>query len=1379
MKRLTHLSIFLLLIFSIWLFGLSPGRVEALTIINMTSPPDSAKVITSAPTFTWSVVLGQNETPHRFYIKVADNLSFTNPIWEDSTITGSSRTAAYGGTPLTLWKTYYWVMNVEVDLQTPSGIKTEWQDEFTAPFTFFYTTATLFHVQADGQGDLPNIQTGIAWAAPGDTVLVGEGVYYENLRFYKSNILLTSDYVFDSDTATINGTIIDGSHLVMGSEYGSVVLFSPGVDSTARLMGFTLRGGKGTKTPSGTEEKFNGGGIYCDEGSSPTISYNVITENHVSDDGGGIFINAAAPNIFHNLIINNTAENGSGGGIESAFSIQVPTAPSPAPDKRNGDDITNSLYPKDATDVTPATPGSLAKTAGSPPVAVITYSARRDTLIQRDKYLVGDTLIFDGTGSYDPDGEAIDFFRWSIFTVKDCPSGAASSPNTVNAPVCTLAITNVETGLLKIFLQVRDAELIVSRSDTLVFSVQYPPHAQATAKSGSPGDTIWLDATKSCDINPLDVLTFHWSQDSGAVTVDIHNADSAKAYFVATDISFLGKYYFKVTVSDSMDSSTALVNPVVSRPPVAEGQEGGLYGDTLVGYLPSDTMTLDGSLSYDLDPGDFVKYYIWQPVEVYFVTQNGIDSLSLTVSSPAGDTLTDSTKATHRFIYDQGGILKFRLRVRDSFGISSQNYAYQFYSVETRAVAQAGKDTIVYKEGRAHLKGSALEINPDQLNSLKYKWEWLERPSSSVDLYGELSGKPADTVQAVYFDATLSGVYRLALRVDDGYGQGNPDEIKILANELPDAVIVNVPHAVEGNPVTLDASASYDPDGFGGGLKYSWSVVLDSVPPGAEVPSIIDGSKSVASFVPYGTGTYTFRVLVNDTISVYQLPDSSSTGNIAFLKVTVDSTYAYPIIQGNLIANNYAGVEGGGLDCNKSSAGVVNNIFYKNQSKSSGGGICCRNFSTPEVKSNIFYGNLSADSTGGAIADLKGAQAAPSATRGVRKTLTIRYNDFWNNRGKTIYQAPSDTAHNIFLFPRLADPDFGDFRLDCTSPCIGAGDPLHLDIGSLIYYQPCTHSENLTMLELSLFQNPAATAIADFLINTDAPLKNAPVAYVNMSDNAPALVNFTAISANSYRGSYVFNSSGLATISISVTSLLEKDTSTTRGFSVELIGGAKGGTLSSVDKMMKISFPVGSVEQELYTTCMDVTNDSRYKFEGKPEAEAVGEVYQVGPAVSFDKELTVSFRLDQPGIEDNDKSGFFVYSYEDGKWNRLDSYLEGNSVCSKIKKLNPYRLVYDPTAKQSASLPKTYELFQNSPNPFNPETQIKYDLPATGHVQLAVYNVLGQKVKVLVSEVQEAGHRSATWDGKDDLGKEVASGIYFYKLQTDNFVKTKKMVLLK
>ena len=93
--------------------------------------------------------------------------------------------------------------------------------------------------------------------------------------------------------------------------------------------------------------------------------------------------------------------------------------------------------------------------------------------------------------------------------------------------------------------------------------------------------------------------------------------------------------------------------------------------------------------------------------------------------------------------------------------------------------------------------------------------------------------------------------------------------------------------------------------------------------------------------------------------------------------------------------------------------------------------------------------------------------------------------------------------------------------------------------------------------------------------------------------------------------------------------------------------------------------------------------------------------------------------------------------------------------------------------------PSRYELFQNYPNPFNPQSKIRYYLPKATWVTLTIHNVLGQRVRTLVDEYQNAGAKTLLWDGKDDHLKEVASGIYFYRLKTGEFNQTKKMVLIK
>jgi hypothetical protein len=97
----------------------------------------------------------------------------------------------------------------------------------------------------------------------------------------------------------------------------------------------------------------------------------------------------------------------------------------------------------------------------------------------------------------------------------------------------------------------------------------------------------------------------------------------------------------------------------------------------------------------------------------------------------------------------------------------------------------------------------------------------------------------------------------------------------------------------------------------------------------------------------------------------------------------------------------------------------------------------------------------------------------------------------------------------------------------------------------------------------------------------------------------------------------------------------------------------------------------------------------------------------------------------------------------------------------------------------TAEIPQKFQLFQNSPNPFNPTTVIAYDLPKASEVQLIIYNMLGQKVKTLVHGTQEPKQYKILWNGMNEQGEKVASGIYIYQLRTDETVATKKMILMK
>ena len=95
------------------------------------------------------------------------------------------------------------------------------------------------------------------------------------------------------------------------------------------------------------------------------------------------------------------------------------------------------------------------------------------------------------------------------------------------------------------------------------------------------------------------------------------------------------------------------------------------------------------------------------------------------------------------------------------------------------------------------------------------------------------------------------------------------------------------------------------------------------------------------------------------------------------------------------------------------------------------------------------------------------------------------------------------------------------------------------------------------------------------------------------------------------------------------------------------------------------------------------------------------------------------------------------------------------------------------------SMPMEYALHQNYPNPFNPITTIRYDLPEAGYVNVVIYDMMGHQIKQLISGTEDAGHKSVVWDSTNDYGRPVSAGVYMYRIQTGEYIQTKKMVLLK
>lgn len=188
-------------------------------------------------------------------------------------------------------------------------------------------------------------------------------------------------------------------------------------------------------------------------------------------------------------------------------------------------------------------------------------------------------------------------------------------------------------------------------------------------------------------------------------------------------------------------------------------------------------------------------------------------------------------------------------------------------------------------------------------------------------------------------------------------------------------------------------------------------------------------------------------------------------------------------------------------------------------------------------------------------------------------------------------------------------------------------------------------------------------------------------------------------------------------------------------------------------------------------------------------ATEIGAVSSTGTPTAGDYDLSISV---QPGT-----GGMIVkvsLMKEDGSFSFEGSFVDANSTATTFNGLNfavnnssttgldiedveitqGAGLAVSNEAERSNALPKVFALEQNYPNPFNPTTNINFDLPKSADVQLTVFNMLGQKVMTLVNERMQAGAHNVTFDARN-----LASGMYVYRIQAGDFTSTKKMMLIK
>lgn len=135
--------------------------------------------------------------------------------------------------------------------------------------------------------------------------------------------------------------------------------------------------------------------------------------------------------------------------------------------------------------------------------------------------------------------------------------------------------------------------------------------------------------------------------------------------------------------------------------------------------------------------------------------------------------------------------------------------------------------------------------------------------------------------------------------------------------------------------------------------------------------------------------------------------------------------------------------------------------------------------------------------------------------------------------------------------------------------------------------------------------------------------------------------------------------------------------------------------------------------------------------------------------------------------------------YADHSLTRTADVLVNNGGQAQLR-LNPSQSAVASTdASLSVEKPLTLALWHNHPNPFNPTTTIAYQVPRQSEVRIEIYSMLGQKVRTLLNDRKEPGEYKAVWDGRNDGGAQVASGVYMYRMVAGDFMQVRKMILMR
>jgi hypothetical protein len=318
------------------------------------------------------------------------------------------------------------------------------------------------------------------------------------------------------------------------------------------------------------------------------------------------------------------------------------------------------------------------------------------------------------------------------------------------------------------------------------------------------------------------------------------------------------------------------------------------------------------------------------------------------------------------------------------------------------------------------------------------------------------------------------------------------------------------------------------------------------------------------------------------------------------------------------------------------------------------------------------------------------------------------------------------------------------------------------------------HTQNLDrtppVLSIGLAQNPVLSRYLDVYVFSKEELAAPPSVLIGSETVKTVRINESILL---YKADYRLGNSGTIQLTAKGTDLAGNEGQGNRSLAVLLLRSDSGGRLTSEDGSVQVAVPAGSVTTDEYmslwkNTGQDVTNGSALQKQGE-ELESYTLCFS---ETNVQKPFRISIRAPRAesaamAIQHLNSSGQWI----DLATVRSSEYYQAESTLSGV-----YRLA---TANQQ---PEYFALEQNYPNPFSAATEItslRFQLPERQYIEIAVYNVLGEKIATLRTGETAAGRHMLNWNGRDHANRPVAAGLYFYRLSTASTVLTKKLIILR